>query len=377
MREALSLLTESDDFRVRALTDAEPASRPLGPFAVVDIVAGAEDALASQRQTSGYYELVQSLVEERLKKAPLPSSPPRRAPALEAAAWSESAGQPPVPTQATKPAKTRAASVAEKIAPKKRAAGEERPEAPMPEQALSGSAFLPKRTLPAPRGRFTRVEAARAPFDDLLGPAMKSQLDALIDQTSTRIQLRQALELGYSGKRGGVLSVADVEEVIEHHHLLPRLEKKEKEVLLGTLRESKGATGRASTTLGMTPQEFSHLSDQLSLRREVDEIRSHWVREALSPKNLSLRFDLLGRSRYLQDLNIEAKFQTALARDLDKLLKEANIEGDFAQTVRTVARNNALNHELLGKTVERLGLWREDENHNDENDGAESPDDGA
>ena len=112
VREALSLLSEADDFRVRALTDEEPETNPLGPFAVVDVIAGATQALASQRESTGYYELVQALAEERLKKAPLPSSPSRLPPAAEAAAWRESAGQ---PAETPRPVKTKAKSIAEKV----------------------------------------------------------------------------------------------------------------------------------------------------------------------------------------------------------------------------------------------------------------------
>ena len=352
VREALALLSEADDFRVRALTDSEPESHPLGPFAVVDVIAGAAQALASQRETTGYYELVQALADERLKKAPLPSAPSRLPPAAEAAAWREGAGQ---PIESPRPVKTKPKTMAEKIAPKKRSAGDEpssqEPDAP----AAPGTAFLPKRALPAPRGRFTRVETARLPYGDLLAPAMKLQLDALIDQTSHRIQMRQALELGYSGQRG-VLSVQDVEEAVAHHKLKARLEKKEREVLISSLHEARGSSGRASTALGMTPQELTHLVDGLSLRREVDEVRSHWVREALSPKNLTARFDMLGRSRYLQDLGIEAKFQTALTRDLEKLIKASADEGSFEAVLKAVSLQNGLNLELLTKTVDRLGL---------------------
>ena len=355
VREALSLLTEADDFRVRALTDGEPEAK-LGPFAVIDVISGTAPSVAAVREETGYYELVQALAVERAKKTPTPSAPVRLPPAAEAAAWSESAGQPP---ETRRPVKTKPKSIAEKIAPKKRAAGSAEAAPLPPELPLPSAAYLPKRALPAPRGRFTRVETARAAFEDLLAPAMKPQLSSLIDQTSHRIQMRQALELGYSGKRG-VLSVEDVEEAVETHKLRPRLEKKEKEVLIASLTEARGSSGRAATAMGMTPQEMTHLVDTLSLRREVDEVRSHWVREALSPKNLSARFDMLGRSRYLQDLGIEAKFQTALRKDLEKLLKAASGDGAFDAVLRAVALENGLNLELLSKTVDRLGLTPEE-----------------
>ncbi|NPC87307.1 hypothetical protein HPC49_55175, partial [Pyxidicoccus fallax] len=56
VREALALLAEDDDFRVRALTDGEPEASPLGPFAVVDVLRGTAPSLAAQRQACGFYD---------------------------------------------------------------------------------------------------------------------------------------------------------------------------------------------------------------------------------------------------------------------------------------------------------------------------------
>ena len=62
VREALSALLESDDFRVRAVTDAEPPVRPLGPFAVVDLARGTPPEIVGLRERSGYYALVEELL---------------------------------------------------------------------------------------------------------------------------------------------------------------------------------------------------------------------------------------------------------------------------------------------------------------------------
>ena len=85
VREALALLSEADDFRVRTLTDTEPQARPLGPFAVVDVLKGTAPTLAAARQGCGYYDVVQELArvhEEKRPPAPPPSSsaspPPTR-----------------------------------------------------------------------------------------------------------------------------------------------------------------------------------------------------------------------------------------------------------------------------------------------------------
>ncbi|HVG57849.1 MAG TPA: hypothetical protein VNA24_04795, partial [Hyalangium sp.] len=59
VREALALLSEDEDFRVRTLTDTEPEVSPLGPFAVVDMLRGTAPSLAAQRQACGYYAVAQ------------------------------------------------------------------------------------------------------------------------------------------------------------------------------------------------------------------------------------------------------------------------------------------------------------------------------
>ncbi|HZI05888.1 MAG TPA: hypothetical protein VEZ71_17795, partial [Archangium sp.] len=76
VREALALLSEDEDFRVRTLTDTEPQARPLGPFAVVDLLKGTAPELAAKRQECGYYAVVQELArvhEEKQPPAPAPS----------------------------------------------------------------------------------------------------------------------------------------------------------------------------------------------------------------------------------------------------------------------------------------------------------------
>ena len=75
VREALALLSEDDDFRVRTLTDTEPEVSPLGPFSVVDILRGTAPSLAAQRQACGYYEVVQELARVREEKTPAPVAP--------------------------------------------------------------------------------------------------------------------------------------------------------------------------------------------------------------------------------------------------------------------------------------------------------------
>src|SRR5215468_9702613 len=85
VREALSTVSEDDDFRVRAVTDAEPPVRPLGPFAVIDLARGTPADTAALRERSGYYGLVEELL------------------ALQDASLAAPAPEPALPTLATAP----------------------------------------------------------------------------------------------------------------------------------------------------------------------------------------------------------------------------------------------------------------------------------
>lgn len=349
VREALALLADDDDARVRALADGEPDARPLGPFAVIDLLAGTDAKIAAERQEEGYYE------RERKKAA----SRPAPAPATPVASFESPPPRPrasaPPPAPA-KPKRTRAETVAQKIAPKKRKAGEtpatSRPAAPLP-----GTAFLPKRNLPAPRGRFTTVDPTRATFEALFRPSGKETVATLVEQVPHRIALLRALEQGYTGRRGEALTVGDVEDLLEAHELFAAVQEKERAGALAAILEQKGSIGRAAKDFGMSGEELELLVEALGLDREVREIRERFIKEALAPSNLALRLELLFRTRYLEDLRIERKFTQALEKELRALVDEVR---DAATSVPTLvdllSRQHALHPESLRRALEKLGL---------------------
>ncbi len=357
VRDALALLAESDDFRVRELADAEP-TRKLGPFAVVDVILGTDEQVAEQRELTGYYEMVRKVSEENSKKAPLPeaaskipvltASAPSRAP-VEVHASSETAK-----TRARKP---RGETVKERIAPHKRKAGEVEPVIPKLPRALPGTAFLPKRSLPAPRGRFTTVDPSRASFESLFRNEGRETMEALIEQVPHRVALLRTLEAGYVGKRGAILSVGDVEDVLEHHSLFELIEKKEREVVLTSIIDEKGSLTRTAQSLGLSEDELEKLIGALGIDREIDEVRDRYSREALAPGNLTLRLEMLFRARYLEDLGIDRKFSEVLKKQLVELIDEVR---DAATSVPTLvdllARQHALHAESLRRALDKLGL---------------------
>jgi hypothetical protein len=355
VRDALALLDEADDFRVQALADSEPSAR-LGPFAVVDLVLGTAEDVAAEREASGYYELVRKVAEDNARRSPPPSpapaSPPRRLPVR---------ASPPRP--AARVRKSRQQTVAEKIAPKKRKAGEQVPEV-RPAPPPPGTAFLPRRNLPAPRGRFTTIDPTRASFEPLFREGGKKTLTALIEQVPHRVALLRALEQGYVGRRGKPLAIGDVEDLLEAHELFEAIAAKEKEGVLAALLEHKGSLGRAAHGFGMSVGELDSLIGALGLEREVEEIRERFIKEALAPANLALRLDLLFRGRYLEDLRIERKFTESLRAQLGAMVDEVR---DAATSVPTLidllSRQGGLHAEGLHRALEKLGLlepWRHD-----------------
>lgn len=344
VRDALSLLPASEDARVRALADGEPTARPLGPFAVVDLLSGTDVAVAAERQQAGYYDTGRRLGAAPVERLPEPEAEaPLPTPAPSAPA-------------AKKPPRTRRKTLKEKIAPVKRKAGERAAEA-KPAAALPGTAFLPRRNLPAPRGRFTTIDPSRASLESLFRPAGHGTLAALVEQVPHRVALLRALEQGYVGRRGAPLDVADVEDLLEHHGLFDAVQKKERDVVLAAVLEEKGSLGRAARAVDMKVEELELLIDALRLRREVKEIRERFVKEALAPSNLALRLELLFRTRYLEDLRIDRKFPTGLEQQLRELVDEVR---DAATSVPTLvdllSRQHALDPESLRRALEKLGL---------------------
>lgn len=355
VREALALLAEEEDFRVRTLTDTEPEVSPLGPFAVVDILRGTAPSLASQRQVCGYYEVVQELARVHEEKKPEPAlaqplvptfavPPPRPAPAGDGA---EEAGR----GKAGKAGRQGAASVQERIAPRKRLS------TPEPEEATEAEAprFL-KRDLPKPRGRFTQVAAPKGSYQTLVRAEGKDILEPAIEQNEHRFAMLKAMAEHYNGPKGE-LKLPDLESVLRLHDLLEPLAERERQAILAAYAEHRGAAGRVAWALGLSPSELQRLIASLQLQQEVEEVRERFRREALGARSLTQRLDLLGRDKYLVDLGIKKRFMETLRKDLEKLVDD-ELPGarSLSALAESVARKQGAPQELLLRAIERLGL---------------------
>lgn len=356
IREALSLLTDEDDAQVRALADAEPPALPLGPFAVVDLIAfHTEPATAAQRQQAGYYDQVLDAARKQ---------PEQKQPVARAAETPVLVAEPPSPklksakkpaaTAAPKPTK-KAESLKATVAPKVREHGDRRRSKP-PEQVY-GTSFLPKRSLPAPRGRFTRIDSSRSPYELLLRLDAKELLASLVEQVPHRIALLRTLDQGYSGRAGQVLTLDEVLVVLERHGFTATMAARERDVVLSAITDARGSFAKAAHALGMKDDELTSLIEALKLTREATEIRDRFTREALSPRNLSLRLDLLTRKRYLEDLGMEDKFREVLERDLRKMIDSVrDAVHSVPELVDVLCRQHALQPDALRKALETLGL---------------------
>ncbi len=355
VREALALLSEDDDFRVRTLTDTEPEASPLGPFAVVDILRGTAPSLAAQRQACGYYEVVQELARVREEKTPLPAPaaaqvptfatpPPRPAPAGDGA---EATSQ----EKADKAGRRGGESVQDRIAPRKRAT------APEPEETVEAEQprFL-KRDLPKPRGRFTQVAAPKTSYQTLLRVEGRDILESALAQNEHRFALLKALAEQYNGAKGE-LTLVDLESVLRAHELMEALATKERQAILAAYAEHRGAAGRVAWALGLSPSELQRLNTSLGLSAEVEELRERFRREALGSRHLTQRLDLLGRDKYLADLGIKKRFTETLRKELEGLVRE-ELPGaqDLPGLAQAVARKHGAPQELVLRAIERLGM---------------------
>lgn len=350
VREALALLAEADDFRVRALTDAEPEATPLGPFALVDILSGTQASVAAQRQACGYYDVARELAHVRDQKTPPPAPAPLTfAPPPAAGTDGSEAAK-----KAGKPSKEDGeATVKERIAPRKRAPAEE---------SVAGPADLveepahSRRDLPRPRGRFTRVEAPRASFLELTRLSGKPVVEAALEANEHRFALLRSLSQRFNGARGELTQV-DLENVLRDHGLMDALVEKERRQVLDGFTSQRGAAGRVAWALGLSPSELQRLVSVLSLTEDVEALRERFRREALATQHLTHRLDLLGREKYLNDLGIQKKFADTLRKELERLVGDVLPDAeDLHGLADAVARKHGAPAELVFRAFERLGL---------------------
>lgn len=357
VREALALLSEEEDFRVRALADGEPETSPLGPFAVVDILRGVTPALAAQRQECGYYDVAQELAQVREEKTP----PPAPAPATPVFALPSSPSEEADPKAGRrKGAKAEAAAVQERIAPRKRTSEVEGADtaapAPAPQALEEEPPRFLKRELPRPRGRFTRVEAQRLSFFELTRSEGKETLEAAIAATEHRFALLRTLEHRYNGPRGELTQV-DMENVLRQHGIMEALEARERENLRTAVASQRGATGRVAWALGLSPSELQRLTHALKMEEEVEALRERFRNEVLATSHLTHRLDLLGRDKYLVDLGIQKRFADALRKDLERLAKDVLPDAtDLHSLANVVGRKHGAPAELITRAFERLNL---------------------
>ncbi|WAM30144.1 MULTISPECIES: hypothetical protein [Myxococcus] len=350
VREALALLAEADDFRVRALTDGEPEASPLGPFAVIDILSGTQASVAAQRQACGFYEVARELAHVRDQKAPpapapaeptLTFAPP---PAADASAGKKGGKAAKEDLEAT---------VKERIAPRKRAPTEDSLGSPAD---FAEEPALSRRDLPRPRGRFTRVEAPRASFLELTRLTGKPIVEAALEAADHRFALLRALSQRFNGARGE-LTQMDLENVLRDHALMDAMVEKERRQVLDGFTTQRGAAGRVAWALGLSPSELQRLVSVLSLTEDVEALRERFRREALAAPHLTHRLDLLGREKYLADLGIQKKFADMLRKELERLVGDVLHDArDLHELADAVGRKHGAPSELVFRAFDRLGL---------------------
>jgi hypothetical protein len=121
--------------------------------------------------------------------------------------------------------------------------------------------------------------------------------------------------------------------------------------------EARGALGKAAQALALKDGELERLVAEAGLGVEVSRLRDRFITEAIAPRHLDRRLELLGRGKYLKDLGIEDRFFEALERDLGRLLEAARPGSPtLSGALERVAREQTLPFDLLRAACERLGL---------------------
>jgi len=336
VRAALSTLAAEDDFRVRTLTDDEPAARPLGPYAVVDVLRGTPQALAAQREACGYYRLLKGFLEAQPPALeadvapwrPWAGSPPETVPApREPQGTGQSAAR--SPEQPSGP--SRPSTVAERIAPRRRVRGAKEP------------------PVSAPRGRFAQLPAEQPSLESL----SVAQLGDLLAQHAHRPALLRALA---RGQAQDVTSQA-LDAALERAGLLERAAQTECELVLSTLEEQRGSLGRAAWALSVRPSELLSWAGRLGVTAAVDRIRDRFRREALQPAHWTARLDLLGKRKYLEDLGVSVDFERSVTEDLRRALEAT--PGAADERTALLATRLGVAPEALRRSLLRLGLFPE------------------
>src|SRR5438874_2679920 len=95
--------------------------------------------------------------------------------------------------------------------------------------------------------RVTSVTDAE-PAAQPLGPEIRAELQALAVQHRHRIALQKALVQQFQS-RGKPPSEDELREALERHGLLEELERRERELVLGSYAEQRGAAGRVAWAL--------------------------------------------------------------------------------------------------------------------------------
>ena len=335
VRDALSVLAPEEDFRVRTLTDGEPPARPLGPYAVVDVLGGTPPAVAAQREGCGYYQLVRGILAN---EGGTPAAPPESRPEP-SPLGPPSAGSPPPAAVGERPSQlpstveprpsASAPTVAQRIAPKRRPPGSKPP------------------SPPAPRGRFAQLPSEQPSLDGLDA----QQLTSLLRQHGHRPALLRTL----TASRASSVTAHLLDRALERAGLLEAAAQTERELVLSTLEEQRGALGRTAWALNVRASELLGWAERLGIASEVDRIRDRFRREALQPVHWTARLDLLGKRKYLEDLGVTTDFEHSVSKDLRHALEGTN--GSPEERTAVLATRLGVAPEALRRSLLRLGLF--------------------
>jgi hypothetical protein len=302
IRAALGGLGRDEILALRAVVADPPPARPLGPFALADIVRGAPADIAAERERAGRYR------PEPRDAAPDGGSDagPR--------------------TRASPRGKGRArASVLVRRAADR---------SPEPARA------------PAP--------AARPRLADLFLPEGRSVLERLLRRLGGR-RAAIAAELEATRDAPGGVGDRELDALLEHHGLATLFAHRERDEILHALRAEAGSLERAGARVGLDPAAFEVALARLGATGEAERIRDERRAELRRRSTLTDRVGaVLGDEARLRDLGLLAEFEADLGVRLPEHVRALRAAGESAEG--GLARTLSLGPAQAAALVARFGL---------------------
>lgn len=186
---------------------------------------------------------------------------------------------------------------------------------PSGKAAVKGAAG--KKAEPAPPAK------ARLPFESLLNPAGRGELERLFEEKANPRVLAAKIAETYEGRDGRAFEEDALRFLLEHHGLTATFRDREIANVRFLIGFHQGARGKLANALRMTPAELVEYLDRLGLTEELERTRAERARQELGRSRLRDRVaQVLTRAPYLDDLGVLPVIDREVRDHLERLISD-------------------------------------------------------